>query len=351
MRVRLKGINKVTHTLADGQRVTYYYAWKGGPRLTGEPGTPEFIASFEEAARRQRKRHAGTLQAVLNDYQEATEFARLAPRTKGDYVRLITEIERQFSDFPIEALADRAARSEFLAWRDRYAKRSPRQADYAFTVLARVLSWALDRNLVPDNPCKSAGRTYRATRADKVWTEHDEAAFRRAASPALALAMTLALWTGQRQGDLLRLTWNAYDGQRIRLRQSKTGIRVTVPVGAPLKAALDATTKTALTILTNGDGEPWTADGFRSSWAKAAKRAGIEGLTFHDLRGTAVTRLALAGATETEIATLTGHSIRDTRSILDAHYLNRDSRLAESAVAKLETRTNFPNGRPNGRSE
>jgi len=54
------------------------------------------------------------------------------------------------------------------------------------------------------------------------------------------------------------------------------------------------------------------------------------------LRGTAVTRLALAGSTEPEIAVFTGHSLNDVRDILNRHYLNRDSALAESAVAKLE---------------
>ena len=37
-----------------------------------------------------------------------------------------------------------------------------------------------------------------------------------------------------------------------------------------------------------------------------------------------------------EIATITGHSLRDVRSILDAHYLHRDPALAESAIRKLE---------------
>ena len=74
---------------------------------------------------------------------------------------------------------------------------------------------------------------------------------------------------------------------------------------------------------------------------KACKAAGVTGVTFNDLRGTAVSRLALAGATVAEIATITGHSLRDVRSILDAHYLNRDPRLAESAIRELEQRTQF----------
>ena len=55
-----------------------------------------------------------------------------------------------------------------------------------------------------------------------------------------------------------------------------------------------------------------------------------------------MTRLALAGCTEAEIATITGHALRDVRSILDAHYLHRDPALAESAIRKLENRTKIP---------
>ena len=49
MRIRLKGINVVRKRLADGSVRAYYYAWKGGPPLRGEPGTPEFIHSYNQA--------------------------------------------------------------------------------------------------------------------------------------------------------------------------------------------------------------------------------------------------------------------------------------------------------------
>lgn len=114
-----------------------------------------------------------------------------------------------------------------------------------------------------------------------------------------------------------------------------------IPVGAPLKKVLDRLDRGDGPILRNSYGEIWNADGFRSSWKKACKAAGVSGVTFNDLRGTAVSRLALAEATEAEIATITGHSLRDVRSILDAHYLNRDPRLAENAIRKLEARTQF----------
>lgn len=338
MRVELKGINRVTKSLAGGRMVTYYYAWKGGPRLCGKPGSAEFVASYNKAAAR-RGAPPGVLLGILQAFQRTPDFLGLAERTRTDYIAKIRLIEREFGDLEIAALTDRRTRGFFKAWRDRLATSSRRQADYAWAVLARILSWALDGGLVPANPCEKGGRLYHGSRADKVWTPDDEAAFLDRAPKRLHLALVLALWTGQRQGDLLRLPWSAYDGRYITLQQSKTGARVRVPVGAPLKAALDATARCSTLILVNSDSRPWTEDGFRSSWRKACDAAGIRGLTFNDLRGTAVTRLALAGCTEAEIATITGHSLRDVASILDKHYLHRDPALAESAIRKLERRT------------
>jgi integrase len=104
--------------------------------------------------------------------------------------------------------------------------------------------------------------------------------------------------------------------------------------------------KKATTILTNSRGKSWTEDGFRASWGKALRRSGITALHFHDLRGTAVTRLALADCTPPQIASITGHSLKDVESILDTHYLGGRIELAEIAMGKLERhedRTNSAN--------
>jgi integrase len=110
-------------------------------------------------------------------------------------------------------------------------------------------------------------------------------------------------------------------------------------MGAPLKVALDATIaagRPTTTILSNTRGKPWTEDGFRTSWGKAFDRSGLsDDLHFHDLRGTAVTRLALAGCTVPQIAAITGHSMKDVESILEAHYLGGAIELAEAAIVKL----------------
>jgi integrase len=349
MRVRLKGLHWTLAKLADGTPKIYWYAWKNGPRLHGEYGTPEFIASYNAAVAQRAPVPEGRLQSLIDGYQKSQKFLARSARTRDDYVKQIAIIEKEFGDFPLKALTARESRGVFMDWRDRLALKSVRQADYAWTVLALILAWAKDRGRITVNPCEKGGRLYHGTRVDFVWSIEDEAAFLQHAPAHLHLPLLLALWTGQRQGDLLRLTWSAYDGTHIRLRQSKTGRRVKIRVGAPLKAALDAMAKTkrSPTILLTLEGRPWTPDGFRASWGKACDKAHIVGLTFNDLRGTAVTRLAMAGAEIAEIATFTGHSLRDVHTILDEHYLNRDHALAESAIRKLEmgyaikTGTNF----------
>lgn len=346
MRVPLKGINRVRKKLKNGQVRVYYYAWKGGPRLPSNPGSPEFMSAYYQAIEARKRQPKDTISGLATRFGASPEFADLAPKTKRDYSRHLLAIEREFGDFPLAALEDKRARGDFLAWRDRLAAQSRRQADYAFAVLARMMSWARNRGLIAVNPCERGGKLYRSSRKAKVWSNADQAAFLQHAPQHLHLALFLALYTGQRQGDLLRLTWSQYDGEYIRLQQSKTGVRVEIPVAQSLKQHLDALLSKVRakyqgdweerTILTTISGSSWTEGGFRASWRKACLAAGIENLSFHDLRGTAVTRLAIAKCTVPEIATITGHSLKDVGSILDAHYLDRSVELGRSAIRKLE---------------
>jgi hypothetical protein len=97
---------------------------------------------------------------LLHDYQRSQNFLGLRERTRADYVVQIKKIEAKFADMPVKALADSRARGVFMDWRDELALKSPRQADYAWTVLAAVLAWAKDRGKIPVNPCEKGGRVY-----------------------------------------------------------------------------------------------------------------------------------------------------------------------------------------------
>ena len=93
MRVRLRGIHRVKVKLASGATVEYHYAWRGGPRLVGEPGSSEFLASYM-AAHAARREPAGNLfHSVIAGYKVSQDFLGLKPRTKADYLQHIGRIE------------------------------------------------------------------------------------------------------------------------------------------------------------------------------------------------------------------------------------------------------------------
>jgi integrase len=342
MRMRLKDINWSIKKLADGTTKAYYYAWRGGPRIDAEPGTPEFVRLYNEAVASHRKRSTETFSSLIDYFKDQSEYKSLSDKSKRAYDGYLKLIEAKFGAMPIGAVEDRRARGDFKDFRDSFSD-TPRKADYVWTTIARVLSVAKDRGKIAVNVCERGGRLYDSDRSEIIWTAEDIKQFCAVASVELQAALLLALWTGQRQGDLLRLTWKDYDGSYIRMRQTKGRgrkgrRRVTIPVGPPLKAALDAALKekrSSVTILVNSFGRPWTEDGFRTSWDKAFRKTSLKDMHFHDLRGTAVTRLALSNCSVPEIAAITGHSMATVQEILDVHYLGGRVELAESAIKKL----------------
>ena len=119
MRVRLKGVHRVRKRLADGTLRTYHYAWRGGPRLSGELGSPEFVTSYQQAHESRRRPLEGTLKAVLVEYAGGAEFGRLSDSSKREYRRYLVKIEAAFGTMPLAALSDPRVRGEFKQWRFR----------------------------------------------------------------------------------------------------------------------------------------------------------------------------------------------------------------------------------------
>ncbi|WP_244544589.1 tyrosine-type recombinase/integrase [Cohaesibacter marisflavi] len=245
------------------------------------------------------------------------------------------KIEDKFGTMPLAALEDRRVKSIFLDWRDETARRAPREADNRLATLQAVLSWSYDRGLIEKNPLESFERVYNSDRADKIWLPSDIERFMSKASIGLQRALILALHTGQRQGDLLKLSWSNYDGQYIRLRQGKGNVLVEIPCTKALRAMLDNMPREAATVLLSASGQPWKSKNFQHRWKDAMVAAKIEDLHFHDLRGTAVTMLAEAGCTAPQIAAITGHSLRHVSGILDK-YLAKTRTLADQAMSKFE---------------
>lgn len=338
----IAGVKQVRKRLADGTVKLFYYHRATMQRLPDDPASAAFataLTRLDREAETQALIGERNLFSLIRQYCNAPDWKDLAASTRAIEAFNLKAIEDEFGDMPLAAIEERGARSEFLAWRDAMADATPRAADAKLARLARVLAFGVDRELLLVNPLATFKRVYKSDRAEIIWLPEHVRAFNAVASPALQVALVVALHTGQRRGDLLRLTWNNYDGRAISLTQSKTGAHVYIPCTTALKTTLDQLPRKAVQIITSTQGRPWTENGFSTAWERAFEKTRLrEDLHFHDLRGTAVTMLAEAGCTTPEIATITGHSLVSVDKIL-GKYLARTRTLAESAIAKLELRT------------
>ncbi len=337
VRARLQGINTVRKRLADGTVRLYYYHRATGAPLAGKPGSPEFLRDYAAAEKTLLDRHAGTFNGLVRDYTLSPEFAKLRESTQRQYRRMLTVAEAQFGKMPLAALDDPRVRQDFMTWRAAVLKGSgEREADNRLGVVSAMLTWGRANGHLNANHLAGFRRLYHNDRSDLIWLPEHVGAFMAAAPVELQRALILALHTGQRQGDLLRLSWGNYDGAAIVLRQGKTGRRVEIPCTRALKRMLDQLDRTATVVLTTKSGRPWTGKNFRKQWLAACRLAKIPAeLHFHDIRGTAATLFAEAGATVPQIASITGHSLKEVGSILEK-YLARTSVLSGEAIVLFE---------------
>jgi integrase len=128
-----------------------------------------------------------------------------------------------------------------------------------------------------------------------------------AMSDELADIVILAIETAMRQGEIMKLEWRHVNWleHTCTLYDTKNGeTRIT-----PLSVRAEEALQRQQTRATGKDGKVWkyTNDGMRASYTKAVKRAGIVGLTFHDLRHEATSRFCEKGLPMMTVQAITGH--------------------------------------------
>jgi len=323
------GVHKVNVKLADGTATTYYYAWrgKGAPRIAASPGTKAFTQEFIRLTK-DRQKHVieGTIGSLIDDFRGSATYQKLSPSTRRDYERQFENIRLEFEKFPINAIEARGSRKLFLTWRDTM-KDTPRTADMHIALLSRLFGWAKGNETILRNPLEEVERLHAGTRRDMIWSDEQLEILLSQTSKHIRDVAMVALWTMQRQADVLSMPTLAFDSTRVMIKQGKTGARVRVVAASDILPILnDAKEFNRQRVLVNSFGQNWTSSGFRASWRKEMARLGIKGVTFHDLRGTAIT-FAYRNLNRSHdekiklIAEISGHSAADAETIIRKHYL------------------------------
>ncbi len=355
---------------------TYVYAWrgKGAPRLYEPEGSDAFIQELADALATRRTGDKSKIKALCimwrasDAWQKPREEGGLADSTKKNWRRFLSDIQDKLGDLSIASMARTLpARKVIKKWLSGYSA-YPRQRDMAKQVLSALLSYAVEEDKLESNPCIGIANVYHNDRSDRIWTPEDLAKLAAKASAHVMLAARLAALTGLRASDLLAMNWSHVGPLAIELKTGKSGRRKTtlIPIYAELRALLDTIPKRSTRVLVNGDGVPW-ASGFTSSWNKALIAAGFKeidketgkvirdsDLHFHDLRGTAATRMYLGGLTIREIAEVMTWD-EDSVERLINRYVKRDEllrdrirRLDQNATGTVSAKLSAKPSKPKG---
>lgn len=231
-----------------------------------------------------------TLQDCFDRY--LTEVVpTLEPRTQRDYRRHLKKLGAVFGHMRPDDVKPRDI-GRFLD-----VPKGKIQANRIIGVLSAVYTKAVGRWYEAErNPCRGVERNTSKPR-DRNVRDVEFAAFREMANKKVQVAMDLALLTGQRQGDLLKLKWAQVTPEGVEFRQGKTGKRLLVTMSPALEAVL-LRARGFLPhlpreyVLRRRDGSPYTENGFRAMWQRTMRayvKKGGERFTFHDLRGKSAT--------------------------------------------------------------
>lgn len=315
---------------------TYWYHRRTGERLPEDENQRirrvlEINQGIETPSRHVK---VGSVEAITNVYRASESFKKLADSTRQDYGNRLKIICELWGDQPIAAIQ----RKHVIALQDQFADRAA-TADRTVTVLRVLLAFAVKREYRDDNPAEGVEklRKPKDVEGHTPWPDWAINKFNTVhGHTMMGLAVKLGLYTGQREGDVLRMRWSDIVGDRIYVRQSKTGTPLEIRLHSDLLTALDAAEKRSPIILTTVSGRPFTSSNFRHHFAKAVKAAGLRDLhlSFHGLRYAAADQLAELGCSLKEIAAITGHK---SLSMLARYTRGAEQRLlGDAAIERWE---------------
>src|SRR5262249_33606276 len=152
------------------------------------------------------------------------------------------------------------------------------------------------------------------------------------------LALALLLYTAQRRSDIVRMGLQHVSDGAISVRQQKTRATLRIPVHPALQAVLDAAPSKHLTFLTTRSGRPYSGNDFSEQFRVWCDEAGLpKECTGHGLRKAACRRLAEAGCSANEIASISGHlTLREVERYTKAAEQERMARNAMTRITKTE---------------
>lgn len=295
---------------------TYYFVHPDGKWESLGKSLGEAMRQWGEMVHRQFS--ARSMNDLFDRYAAEIIPTKAAATQSGNH-RELAKLRPPFGN----AGPDAVTAQHIYAYLD---KRSAKvRANREIALLSDVYQKAIRWGVVTTNPCKGIERN-KEKRRDRDVQDWEYEAVYKLANPTIQVAMDLAVITGLRQGDILKLKLADITPGGLRVTTGKTGKKVLFELTPGLRDAIARAKKLrrrvgSLYLLAGRTGAPYTSSGFRAMWQRLMKKALeneviTERFTFHDLRAVAADR----AQNPTEL--LTHSSAKQT-----ATYLRRPTKL------------------------
>lgn len=332
--------------------------------LRGQPGEPDFEEAYQaavagisqpkkvvrhpNAARPKSFGAAWKIVITSADWKRHEQSTRDKNETLADLFltkQVVPEDPTTWKDIPVHEMKRRHLKALIAEYAD-----TPHKAKHILTAIRKMIAVALDEEWIEVDP--SYKMNWRPEYVGwKAWTDDAMAKFetRWPVGTTPRLVYSLALWLGNRRGDVAGLRWDQrctkivhIDGEAkeidgFMIRQGKTGKQLFLPITPILAEVLEATEHKGDTVLVTAYGEPFSPKSLTGRMADWTNLAEIgKGFTLHGLRKTLGKMLAEGGASTRQIMDTLGHD-----DIAHAELYTREAeqvRLATDGMSRVALR-------------
>lgn len=268
---------------------------------------------------------------LVKQYRSGVEFRALAGRTQIDYDKTLDLLVSEIGAHEPYRFITRPV---IKAIRDKLAD-TPRKAHKIVQMASALYSWADQCDHVPQgfNPAKGIREIKRQKMMIMPWSDQELATALKDPPPHIKTALYLALYTGQRAKDLAEMEWRRYDGDRIWVRQSKTGTLIDIPTHPVLKAHLDPIRRDLGVMCISAGNRKYNSPSLGAAIRVYMRGLGIRDRTLHGIRFTVASNLNEAGCSPAVCSSIIGH-----KTYQQAMEYMRRRMDAQTAVNAMEKR-------------
>jgi len=350
---RKNGENRGIRELPPGSGIWWVDIWHEGKRIRKKVGS-------KSAAR-----------ATCDRLKTESREGRLVPRPVKKYDPTFRELAEMYAQYAkIHHKRKRDNSTRIRRWLDAFGDKSalsikPHMVeeiiakmideDYKPATIARelvilkaILNRAIKNELIEKNPIARVSAPKFDNTVVRYLTPDQEERLFNALPERLHPIVTVALHTGLRQGELLKLNWEDVDfnAGTLFVRDRKSGESTHVHMNSRVKVVICSFRKQEDfegAIFTDTHGGRMDARNLRRDFGIAVKKARLAPFRFHDLRHSFASRLAMQGANDRTLQTLMGHKTQ--RMILryahlgPTHLLNALEGLVKASPPQIGTDT------------